>query len=478
MKSDPIGSRPSHTEIVVVLAILVLALSLKVPLLGRGFQGDEIWTVVDFVEAPSTWQAVSRIVEFNNHHLYTLLARGAEAALGRAEWVVRLPALLFGLLTIPAVWLGLRRGFGPRTALLSALLVATNPVLTGFSTTARGYSGMVFFSWCATVVFLRLVQEGRGVGRAVLYALIAILGIGTHFFTVAVLAVHGVFLVLIAARELRRGGVSSAWSRLQAPALALGSVVLLGAVFSLTVVPKLLPLILSSGGGDFLPTLPLLVLAYVTGRPPNAVGVFVAATALAGLVVGLRGRRLEALLLPLLIALPLGAIWLAQPDGFRARFFVFLVPVFSLGLALAIEAVVRAGARTPGTAVLRAGTATLVLLAVGLWMWPPWGNVPRGSFREAVAALEAPPSRPGARVGLCAIGWRPHLYAWYAKRPILLPGSVEEFEAFVASHDGVRCVQIAGVGNPPAHQAIERLLESRCGPPENFRQVRVYRCER
>lgn len=100
-----------------------------------------------------------------------------------------------------------------------------------------------------------------------------------------------------------------------------------------------------------------------------------------------------------------------------------------------------------------------------------------GGYREAVAALEAQPLRPGARVGACAIGWRPHLYAWYAKRSILVPGSVEEFEAFAASHDTVRCVRVWGFIYLPAHQAIDALLKSRCGPPVTYRPILVYRCE-
>jgi len=481
--SFPSSPRPSRSEVVAALAIAALALALRIPLLGRSLHGDEIWTVVDFIEAPSIWQTITRVVDFNNHHFYSLLARGAEAVMGQAEWVVRLPALLFGLLTVPAIWLGLRREFGPRIALLASLLVATASVHIAYSATARGYTGLVFFTWCASVLFLQLVREDGGPPRAALFAVTSALGIWTHLYAAVALAVQVGVLAILAALELRAGARPAALSRLRVAATGVGWAVLIAAVLYAPVLPKLLPTLLSaSHGSPFQPLFPVAVLTELVGqRPINATGLFLATMALAGLASGLRMRWLYALYVALLFTVPIGAVWLARPAVMRTRFFLFLIPFLSLGLALAAEAAWRATGEKRREAAglpLKAGAVAFVALAAWLWVSRPWSNVPTGGYREAVAALEAPPSRPGARVGACAIGWRPHLYAWYAKRSILVPGSVEEFESFVMSHDAVRCARSVGSVYLSAHQAIVALLESRCSPPERYFPILVYRCER
>jgi hypothetical protein len=65
---------------------------------------------------------------------------------------------------------------------------------------------------------------------------------------------------------------------------------------------------------------------------------------------------------------------------------------------------------------------------------------------------------------------------WYARRPILIPNSVEEFVAFVAAHDEVRCVWMDSPSDTPAHAAIGAILESRCGPAEPHHVLQVYHC--
>lgn len=300
--------------------------------------------MVDFIEAPSVWETITRVVDFNNHHFYSLLARGAEAVLGRAEWVVRLPALLFGLLTVPAVWLGLRREFGPRIVLLASLLVATASVHIGYSATARGYTGLVCFTWCAGVLFLQLVREGGGPPRVALFAVTSALGIWTHLYAAAALAVQAGVLAILAALELRAGARPAALPRLRVAATGVGWAVLLAAVLYAPILPKLLPALLyESHGSPFQPLFPVAVLTELTGqRPISAAGLFLAAMALAGLASGLRMRRLDALYVALLLTVPIGAVWLARPGVMRTRFFIFLIPFLSLGLALAAEAAWRA----------------------------------------------------------------------------------------------------------------------------------------
>ncbi len=485
MHQNPVSPRPSRGEILAVLAIFALALVLRVPLLGRGFQGDEIRSMIDFVEAPSAWETISRVVDFNNHHFYSLLARGADAMLGRAEWVARLPALLFGMLTVPALWLGLRRDFGPRTALFTALLLATSPIHIGFSATARGYTGLVFFTWSATVLFFSVLRDGGSVPRVVAYVVLSALGIWTHLYAAPVLAVQALVLVILFGGEARRNGLDPALRRLRLAAAGVVGPALLSLMLYAPALPRLIHILLSGQHGPFDRRLPFVVLTYLVGFPLGFTGLLLGGVAMAGLVWGLWSRRLEALYVALVFVLPVGATWLARPQSVMERYFIFLLPFVALGVALCTTLAGQAAWGTTGGAAgdwLRAGAraGAVVLLALTTWLWAsrPWSNVPTGAYREAVTALEAPPTRPGASVGVCVIGRNTRYYGWYAKHPPLIPTSVEQFEAFRAEHDVVRCAWVPTPSELPAHTAIGAILQSRCGPPDHFLGIQVYRCER
>ena len=473
--TGPDQTRPGRGEILAALAITALALALRLVPMGRGLQGDELWTVVDFVEAPTTWQTLTRVVDFNNHHFYSLLARIAEQLLGRHEWVVRLPALLLGLATIPVLWLGLRRRFGPAIALLTALALAGSSVHIGYSATARGYTGMVLFTWLAGLCFLDLVEQRGGTARVFQFAVLSALALWIHLYAASVLAVQGAVLAILAASAWRRDGVGAALERYRSAAMGLVGAGLLSV---LLYAPVLLPLtraVLGGGSSDFEPGLPLSVLAYLTGHGVGVASGILLLAILVGLRIGLKGRWLEGLYAATLFALPLGFTWLSRPEVVRERFFVFLLPLLALGLGSAAERAWRAAAaRLP----LRAAAGGLIGLLGWLWAAPPWRSVPRGGHREAVAALEAPPVSPGGQFHTCAIGWRPHLFSWYARQPVRLPQTVAELEAFLSSYDDVRCARFAGSGDSPVIGAMGELLDRRCAAPERYFVILVYRCRR
>ena len=253
---------------------------------------------------------------------------------------------------------------------------------------------------------------------------------------------------------------------------------LLSLILYAPALPQLVPTILSGHSGDFDRRLPFDILAYLAGFPFGFPGLFVAGVALGGLAWGLRNRFLEAVYVTLLFAVPIGAVWLARPEYALERFFTFLLPFVSLGLALAGSVGQEAARADGGWRRTAALAAAILLLTPAAWLWAsrPWRNVPTGAYREAVEALEAPAARPEARVGTCAIGRNTKYYAWYAKRPVLVPASAEEFEAFLASHDGVRCAWVASPAALPAHRTIAAILERKCGPPTHYLGILVYRC--
>jgi mannosyltransferase len=97
---------------------------------------------------------------FVSHPLYELLAHASIRAFGESPWAVRLPAAVFGTLTVPLVFLFARRVFGRAEALLAGGLLAVSMHHVFFSQDARGYTTMIFFLVAASLVLLEL--PGRG----------------------------------------------------------------------------------------------------------------------------------------------------------------------------------------------------------------------------------------------------------------------------------------------------------------------------
>jgi hypothetical protein len=130
----------------VLVAIFGVALAVRLPGMGRALNHDEAYTWEVFADKPYAEIVTSYPVP-NNHILHSLLVRLAVQLCGEYEWVIRLPALLAGLLAIPAAFFLCRAFFGEgRAGLVAAGLLALIPAHITYSQMARGYSLLVLFS--------------------------------------------------------------------------------------------------------------------------------------------------------------------------------------------------------------------------------------------------------------------------------------------------------------------------------------------
>ena len=114
----------------------------------------------------------------NQHLMNSLLERLSVAAFGEHDWAIRLPAAVFGIATVPAMyWLArpIMRGW---QSLAVAFLTAVSYHHIWFSQNARGYSGYLLFSVLATGALWRLV-ETRQRRWIALYAVSAVLALSS-----------------------------------------------------------------------------------------------------------------------------------------------------------------------------------------------------------------------------------------------------------------------------------------------------------
>lgn len=194
-------------------AIVALGFGLRCVGLSTSFWIDEVDTLVTIVRQPLATIVTSYGSE-NQHPLYSVLARIAVVALGETEVALRLPALLFGVLSLWAVARLGRQLLDETTGLLAALLLCVSAHHVWFSQNARGYTGMLLFTVLASSEFLRLVEVpapgapagGRSVRAAARYALFAALAAYTHLTAVFAFAGHGLVWLLLAWRDRRDRG--------------------------------------------------------------------------------------------------------------------------------------------------------------------------------------------------------------------------------------------------------------------------------
>jgi uncharacterized membrane protein len=137
------------------LLIMLLALGSAVILrLVRIFDQlihDEGYTYVVF-SSTSLFNTITNYHLPNNHVFNSVLIYFFTHLLGIQPWVVRLPALLAGLLLIPGTFVLANQVYDKYTALLSAILVAILPGAIRYSTIARGYSLVALFTVLALIM--------------------------------------------------------------------------------------------------------------------------------------------------------------------------------------------------------------------------------------------------------------------------------------------------------------------------------------
>lgn len=187
--ASPEGSTPW----VWVAALMVTATVLRIVALNQQLWFDEIVTLLDSARDPIL-KIVTHYAGQNQHMLYSVLAHFSIRIFGEQPWALRLPAVIFGVGGIPALYF-----FGvlittKREALFAAALMAINYQHIWFSQNARGYTGMVFWTLLASIFFVRCTSKGRK-SDCLMYGICTALGIYTHLMMAFVVVGHAIVYI-------------------------------------------------------------------------------------------------------------------------------------------------------------------------------------------------------------------------------------------------------------------------------------------
>lgn len=160
----------------------------------EGFWYDETVSI-GFITDSAAWYAISP----EQMPVYYLALRGWTDVVGRSEIAGRWLALLFGLLTL-AVTYRLAADYAARpAALLALLLLASSAFFVRYYREMRPYTLLALLCTLSMWLFLRWIRRKRPGGvNALLYVVVSILAIYTHYFAGLVIAVQGVYFMLAA----------------------------------------------------------------------------------------------------------------------------------------------------------------------------------------------------------------------------------------------------------------------------------------
>ncbi len=229
MRQDP------RTDYLWLAAILALAAALRIWGLNAPMWHDEIQTLLTHVNLG--WGEMVQSYSMNHHYLHNIAAKASMTLFGDAPWAVRLPAMLFGLGSLAAMWFLARDIAGTVLAHVTTLLLALSYHEIWFSQNARGYTGLALFSTLGMLLFLRGIKTPTR-GTWLLYGLCLAAAVFTHLTGAFFFMAQGlIWLGLVASRAVR-GTLDGKTLRLPFMGFLVGGLV--AALVYLPILPSLL----------------------------------------------------------------------------------------------------------------------------------------------------------------------------------------------------------------------------------------------
>jgi 4-amino-4-deoxy-L-arabinose transferase-like glycosyltransferase len=173
--------REDKIHIYAFFIILTAAVCVRVISLFKPITHDEALTFFRFASKP-LYVGLTYYPEANNHFFHTFLVHIVYLVLGMEPWMIRLPALLAGILLIPASYLATRIVYNKSAALLASSLIAISPMIINYSTLARGHIiiCLIFMIILALAVYLK---QNRNPSAWFIFAVLSAIG----FYTIPIM---------------------------------------------------------------------------------------------------------------------------------------------------------------------------------------------------------------------------------------------------------------------------------------------------
>lgn len=168
-------------------------ISLAQNYLTRGFWGDEAWTSL-ISQLPYREMLKTTAADFHPPGYYTIV-EAVYKVLPPTEIVTRSISIFFYILTIFMVYKLAAYVRGKQFGLISAAVVALNPVFFQYAFEARNYT-MFGFAATASAFFLIELSKQFNWRAALAFIFFTTLGVYTHYYMFFVLGAQGLYLLL------------------------------------------------------------------------------------------------------------------------------------------------------------------------------------------------------------------------------------------------------------------------------------------
>lgn len=149
---------------------------------NRPLWSDEIITIIT-VRRPF----IDGLMQLQDYSapLYQLILRLVVTNDHPPEWLIRAPAVFYGIMGLSISWLFTRKLFGAEVALLTIVLLTINPVYIQYSTEGRPYSLFVLFSVLSMLTLYNLLAY-YSTKNMIFYIISAIFLVYSHYLGIII----------------------------------------------------------------------------------------------------------------------------------------------------------------------------------------------------------------------------------------------------------------------------------------------------
>lgn len=433
-----------HGELLGVLALSGLTLLYRLAPMNRGLGQDELFSAMQFIEVPSILRTIFYNIAFNNHILYSLMARISESLLGRSEWALRLPALLLGTATVAVFYFFARPLLGRIPALLGALLLALSPAHIAWSTQARGYSALIFFTLLSSFFYLKLFEQPTR-RNAFFFSIASVLGIYVHLYAALVLLVQILLFALVYVRQpaAQKGERRTKALPVRLFAISFLAIIFFSFVLYLPVLVIILRDLAGRGRSEFNPRFPLEVFQDLGGSDSFLIIAGIVLISVWGWCALRKSFQFAAYYFAALLVVPLVTMWLVRPFDLYTRFFAYWLPylvVFFVAGLVSLVSLAQSrwiGAPRLGQYLIPSTAAMIVLIIVLNWMINTQARTADEGYREVSRNVMQGAS---SLATFCAIGGARSVWQYYIDKPIVNPQTLQELQELAQRTPEVRCV--------------------------------------
>ncbi|MEZ5334858.1 MAG: glycosyltransferase family 39 protein [Methanolobus sp.] len=340
--SQLVSSFKSRIELQLIFAITCLAAFLRIYHLGA----ESLWLdeVTTYIISSNSFSGIIETTSGDVHPpLYYILVHFFLIG-GSSEFILRLPSMLMGVLSIPILYMLATRLFSPKEGLISSFLLSISLMHIYYSQEARMYSMLLFLSLCSMYFFYLALEDNKKI-YWIVFIVFTTLNIYTHYFGFFIFPIEIIFYLLTG---LSFSGQSKSKYPIEIKDPSKLKIFLLSVlVVVLLIIPRIQVFFeqaASRVGGEVTwglgqsSFIPVLLSRFTTfSASPSVLFLILFA---AGIIAVILHNKKQALLLGLWFILPiLVSFYLAAVMPFQPRYLIFVLPAFLMLVARGITAI-------------------------------------------------------------------------------------------------------------------------------------------